>query len=72
MYAFASHGVFSEGALDRIKAAGIDKVVVSNTVPSAPGEAEKYPMVVRLSLAPLIAEAIRRVHEKEPMSNVIE
>jgi ribose-phosphate pyrophosphokinase len=68
IYVFSTHGLFSKGASERIDSSPIDKVVVTNTVPrpeSAGGENK----IIRLSIAPLLAETIRRIHEKESLSD---
>ena len=72
IYAFASHGLFTEGALERIKASPIDCVIVTNTVASIPDETIKSGnKIVRLSLAPLLAETIRRIFERESLGETV-
>jgi len=72
IYAFATHGLFTEGALERIKASPIDCVVVTNTVASIPDEMKKSgDKIVRLSLAPLLAETIRRIYERESLGETV-
>jgi len=71
VYVFSTHGLFTKGAYERIAASPIDKVVVTNTVPrlaETAAETEGAGKVVRLTLAPLLAEVIRRIHEKESLS----
>lgn len=68
IYAFVTHGLFSPGALQRIRDSPIDLVVVTNTVAVTPREFEESGRkIVRLNLAPLLAETIRRMHEKESL-----
>jgi ribose-phosphate pyrophosphokinase len=62
----ATHGIFSEGAIERLAAAPIDQIVVTDSVPSA----ARHPKLVRLSVAPLLAEGIRRVHEDRSVSEL--
>ena len=57
----ASHGIFSAGATDKLKASNIREVVVTNTLPIRP-ENELDKLTV-LSIAPLLAQAIREVFE---------
>ena len=72
IYAFASHGLFTEGALERIRASPIDCVVVTNTVASSVDETTKSGnKIVRLSLAPLLAETIRRIFERESLGETV-
>ncbi|MFI5262771.1 MAG: ribose-phosphate diphosphokinase [Candidatus Limnocylindrales bacterium] len=63
IYACATHGVLSDPAIDRIRSSGLREVVVTDTVPLAP--AKRIAKIVQLSVAPLIGEAIRRIHEGE-------
>jgi len=60
IYACATHGVFSDPALERIKDSHIREVVVTNTIPIPAGE--MLPCITVLSVGPLIGEVIRRIH----------
>jgi ribose-phosphate pyrophosphokinase len=57
----ATHGVLSDPAVDRLKNASIREVVVTNTLP-IPAE-RRFDALTVLSIAPLIARAIREVFE---------
>ena len=60
VYAAATHGVLSGPALDRIAAADIKQIVITDTLPLPP---EKERDTIALcSVAPLLGEAIRRIH----------
>lgn len=61
IYACATHGVFSGPAIERINASPIKEVVVTDTLP-LPSE-KRSPKITVLSVAPLLGEAIRRIHE---------
>jgi ribose-phosphate pyrophosphokinase len=62
-----THGLFTDGALERISARGeVDEIVCTNTVP-VPG-ASDVPKLTVLSIAPALAEAIRRIHNGESVS----
>jgi ribose-phosphate pyrophosphokinase len=62
-----THGVFCDGALERIAARPeVTEIVCTNTVP-VPGDG-KEPKLTVISLAPALAEAIRRIHEGESVS----
>ena len=64
----ATHGVLSGPAIDRIKAAPFDELVVTNTIPL---QNEKLlPNMQVLSVAPLIGEAILRIHEERSVSSL--
>ena len=63
MYACATHGVLSDPAIDRIAASGLREVVLTNSIPLPPEK--RLPIITTLSVAPLIGEAIRRIHRGE-------
>jgi ribose-phosphate pyrophosphokinase len=62
-----THGLFADGALARIAAAPeVTEIVCTNTVPVPDGE--KSGKLTVLSVAPALAEAIRRIHVGESVS----
>ena len=63
MYACATHGVLSDPAIDRIAASGLREVVLTDSIPLPPEK--RLPIITTLSVAPLIGEAIRRIHRGE-------
>ena len=63
VYAAATHGLFSGPALARLEASPIRSVVTTDTVPKPAGCASSRFETV--SIAPLLGEAIRRIHEGE-------
>ena len=65
--AAAVHGVLSGPALDRIEKSPIDKLVVTNTIPLKSGATDK---VVVLSVARLLAQAIKSIHEETSVSKL--
>jgi ribose-phosphate pyrophosphokinase len=69
IYAYASHAVFSGPAVERITESPIDKVVVTNTIPLSE-KAQACKKIVSISIAPLIAEAIRRIHHGDSVSSL--
>ena len=70
VYALATHGVLSNPAADRIRESPIKEVVVTNTI-SIPKEKVISKLKV-ISIAPLLAETIKRTHEGLPMGVVYE
>lgn len=76
----ATHGLFVGRALERLAALGAREVVVTDSVPSAPTEPTApvapgaAPTVAapptRCSLAPLLAQAIGRLHRDEPLEEL--
>jgi len=66
--ACAVHGVLSGPAIARIKESILEEVIITNTVPLTP---ERQLSKIRvLSVAPLLAEAIRRIHDEESVSTL--
>ncbi len=64
-----THPVLSGPALERINQAPLDTLVVTNTVPLN-GKEEQCRKLVPLSVAPLLGEAIKRIHEEESVSSL--
>ncbi len=58
----ATHGVFSPGALARMRAAGVGEVVVTDSIAASP---ERMPLVTRVSIAPLLAAVVRHLAESD-------
>jgi ribose-phosphate pyrophosphokinase len=63
-----THPVLADGALDRLRDAPVDEVIVTDSIP-VPPEHQGKPVTV-LSVAPLLAEAIVRVHENRSVSEL--
>jgi ribose-phosphate pyrophosphokinase len=67
--ASAVHGVLSGPAMQRIEAAPIDRLIVTNTIPLGPDKAASG-KIVSLSVARLLAQAIRSIHEETSVSKL--
>jgi ribose-phosphate pyrophosphokinase len=67
--ASAVHGVLSGPAMQRIEAAPIDKLIITNTIPLS-AEKAACDKVVVLSVARLLAQAIRSIHEETSVSKL--
>jgi ribose-phosphate pyrophosphokinase len=63
------HAVLSGPAIERIKASPIEEVVVTNSVPLTPDKRTAARITV-LTVAPLLGEAIRRIHDEESVSTL--
>lgn len=64
-----THGLFSGSAIERLRAQpDILEIVTTNTVPISPEK--RLPNMTVLSIAPLLAEAIRRIHNGESVSSL--
>jgi len=64
-----THAVLSGPALDRINASPLDTLVVTNTLPLN-GKDDLCRKLVSLTVAPLLGEAIKRIHEEESVSSL--
>jgi ribose-phosphate pyrophosphokinase len=62
------HAVLSGPALERIAASPLEEVVVTNSIPVS--AAKRAARVTVLSVAPLLGEAIRRIHDEESVSTL--
>lgn len=60
IYACATHPVFSGPATERLRSSDIREVVVTDTIPLPPEK--RLDQITVLSVAPLLAEAIQRIH----------
>ncbi len=66
IFAMATHPVFSGEALDKLTDSPIEEVVVSNSIPFNDGD--KYKKIKVLDVAPLLAEAVKRIHLEKSVS----
>ena len=66
----ATHGLLSGPAIDRLSDDAVTKVVLTDTIP-LPAE-RKLDKIVQVSMAPLFAEAIRRIHTDSSVSSLFE
>lgn len=69
VYAFATHGVLSGPALERIAESPLKKVFVTDTIPIQE-KLNKCDRLQGLSVSYLLAEAIRRIHNAESVSSL--
>jgi len=69
VWAGCTHPVLSGPALERLQESCLTKVVVTNTIPLN-GKEQRCPKLRVLSVAPLLGEAITRIHEEESVSSL--
>ncbi len=69
VFAVAVHGVLSGPAIDRIEKAPLEKLIVSNTIPLT-GERAKCAKIMTLSVAKLLGQAIKSIHEESSVSSL--
>jgi ribose-phosphate pyrophosphokinase len=63
IYAAATHGVLSDPAVDRIRTSSIKEIILTDSIPLP--AAKRLAKIKTFSIAPLIGEAIRRIHRGE-------
>ncbi|MCP4226587.1 MAG: ribose-phosphate diphosphokinase [Actinomycetia bacterium] len=68
--AAATHGVFSGPAIDRLKNSVLDRVIVTDTLPI--GSDKRFDKLEVLTVAPIIADAIRAVFEDTSVSRIFD
>ena len=68
IYAGCTHGILSGPAIERLKNSGIKEMVVTNTVPIP--EEKRIDNITVLSIAPLFADAIKRINEERPLGEL--
>ncbi len=66
----ATHGVLSDPAVERLQACGAREVIVTDTLPIA--DERRFPQLTVLSIAPLIARAIREVFDDGSVTSLFD
>lgn len=64
----ATHGVFAGPAIERMQAAPIDSIVITDTVPLPLGK--RCDKIKVLSVAGMLGESIKRIHQHESISEI--
>lgn len=68
MLACGVHAVLSGPAIARIESSPLEEVIVTNSIPLPPDK--RIPKIKVLSVAPLLGEAIKRIHDEESVSTL--
>jgi len=71
VFAYCTHGVLSGGAAARVNASELKELVVTDSICTGEPDA-KGGKVRRLSIAPLLAEAIRRIADESSVSSLFD
>jgi ribose-phosphate pyrophosphokinase len=69
--AYATHGVLSGGAVARIQTSALKSMVVTDSI-AATVDVTKCLKIRRISIAPLIGEAMRRINHEESVSSLFD
>jgi ribose-phosphate pyrophosphokinase len=70
VYACATHAVLCGPAIERLRDAPLKQIVVTDSIPLPPDK--HLPRIKVLSVAPLLADAIKRIHFNESVSTLFE
>ncbi len=70
VYVLATHAVLAGQAIDRLRDAPIRRIIVTDSIPVPPNK--QLPNLKVLSIAPLLGEAIKRIHCNESVSKLFE
>ena len=69
VYACCTHGVFAEDAIAKVCESPLEQMVATNSIPLSP-EAEGCAKIKVLSVAKLLASAVRSIHEETSVSQL--
>ena len=70
IFAAVTHPVLSGPALERVRKSPIEEFIISDSIPLA--DEKKDPVFKVLSVAPLLGEAIQRIHREESVSSLFD
>jgi ribose-phosphate pyrophosphokinase len=70
VYACATHAVLCDNAINRLRDARVNQIIVTDSIPLTPEK--QLPKIHVLSVAPLLADAIKRIHFNESVSKLFE
>ncbi|HWY62206.1 MAG TPA: ribose-phosphate pyrophosphokinase [Rhizomicrobium sp.] len=71
VYAYATHGVLSGGAVARIKASKVKSLVVTDSI-AVTDDVRACPNIRTISIAPLLGEAMRRINNEASVSSLFD
>lgn len=69
---FATHAVFSQGAVARLEESEVDEIIITDTISHPPEELKTSRLkITTISVANLLAQAIKNIHEERSVSSLI-
>jgi ribose-phosphate pyrophosphokinase len=71
VYAYSTHGVLSGGAVARIRDSKLKSLVITDSI-AATEDVTKCPNIRRISIAPLLGEAIERINNEKSVSSLFD
>jgi ribose-phosphate pyrophosphokinase len=72
VFAAATHAVLSRDALMRINESPIEELILTDTIPIPDAKRSPSDRLTVLSVAPLLADAIRRIHSDSSVSELFD
>jgi ribose-phosphate pyrophosphokinase len=70
LYVCSTHGILCGNAIENLRALPIKQIVITDSIPLPPHK--QLPNIKVVSVAPLLGEAIRRIHFNESVSRLFE
>ena len=70
VYACCVHGILSKNAVESLENSTIDKLFITDSVPLSESKKKKSSKIIQLSIAELLASAIKKIHLEESISNL--
>jgi ribose-phosphate pyrophosphokinase len=71
IYVTATHGVFAGQAIERLVQSPIERIIITDTIPACERLAPLRDRLTILTVAPLMGEAIKRIHLNQSVSAVL-
>jgi len=72
VFACCTHPVLSDAAVDRIEESPIAELVITDTIPFGDGKQTRSTKTTVISVAPLLASAISRIHHDDSVSELFD
>ncbi len=70
VFVASTHGVLCAGAVEKLRNAGIEKIIVTDTIPISEEKQKALPNLEIISVGKLLAEAVYRIHENYSLTDL--
>lgn len=70
IYVYATHAVFAGDCVNKLKKAGLKKIITTDTIPLPDSKLRELPNLEVVTVANMIGEAIARIHKSESISEL--
>ena len=70
VFVASTHGVLCAGAVEKLRGAGIEKIIVTDTIPISDEKRRALPNLEVISVGKLLAEAVYRIHENYSLTDL--